>query len=107
MSTPAATPAPTPTWLRVTDDGVSIRIAAQPNARRNEIVGLHGDALKIKVASPPVEGAANAALVEFLAELLGVPRRAVELAKGATGRQKIIHIKGVSVADACRLLEPK
>jgi hypothetical protein len=54
---------------------------------------VHGGALKIRVASPPVEGKANAALIEFLAEAFGVPKRAVSLVRGETGRRKIVRIE--------------
>lgn len=87
---------PLPPWLRVTADGVTVTVAAQPNARHSEVVGLHGAALKIKVASPPVDGAANAALLAFLAESLGLKARDVSLLKGAASRQKVVEIRGVT-----------
>jgi len=84
------------TWCRY--DAASRRIAlairVQPNARRNEIVGLHGDALKIKIAAPAVDNKANAALVEFLSEALGVPKALISLRRGATGRRKVVEISG-------------
>lgn len=73
---------------------ISLTVRVQPNARRDEIVGLYGDALKIKVAAPAVDNKANAALVEFLGETLGVPRSAIVIRHGATGRRKVLEITG-------------
>ncbi|MGH8649610.1 MAG: DUF167 domain-containing protein [Burkholderiales bacterium] len=73
---------------------ISLTVRVHPNARRDEIVGLYGDALKIKVAAPAVENRANAALVEFLGETLGVPRSAIVIRHGATGRRKVLEITG-------------
>jgi uncharacterized protein len=64
----------------------------QPGAKRTEVVGLHGDALKIRIAAAPVEGAANAALVAFLAEVFGVPQRQVILRQGNKSRRKVIEV---------------
>jgi len=83
-------------WIRY--DAASRRIAltirVQPNARRNEIVGLHGDALKIRVAAPAVDSKANSALVEFLSQVLGTPKSAISIRRGATGRRKVVEIAG-------------
>jgi uncharacterized protein len=70
-----------------------------PRARRTEVAGWHGDALKIKVAAAPAEGAANAELVRFVAERVGVARGAVTIASGATARRKTVAVEGVA-ADA-------
>jgi len=77
----------------------TLAIKAIPNAPRTEIVGWLGEALKIKVHAPPVEGRANEVLCEFLAEVLAVPSRAVTVLRGDTSRQKIIRIAGLSTAD--------
>jgi uncharacterized protein len=69
-----------------------------PGASRDEVVGRLGEAVKIKLRAPPVEGRANAALVEFLAARLELPRRAVTLVRGETARQKILHIDGLDLA---------
>lgn len=95
-----------PTWLRVVDGGVTVAVAAQPSAKKSEVVGVHGEALKIKVASPPVDGAANAALLAFLATKLGVKQREVTLVRGASSRQKVVEIKGVTPAEAAARLAP-
>ena len=71
-----------------------------PNAPRNEIAGWLGDAVKIKVHAPALEGRANAELCEFLAEALRVPTRAVTLLRGEKSRQKTVRIAGLSLAEA-------
>ncbi len=76
-----------------------------PRARATGVAGRHGDALKIRLAAPPVDGAANDELVRFLAERLAVPRSAVTIAAGLTGRRKTVKIAGVETADALRTLE--
>jgi len=73
---------------------VSLTVHIQPSARRNEIVGLQGEALKIKVAAPPVDNKANAALIDLLSETLGVPRSAIGIRHGMTGRRKRVEITG-------------
>ena len=76
----------------------TLAIKAVPNAPRSEVIGWLGDALKVKVHAPPVEGRANEVLREFLADRLGVPRRAVTVLRGDTSRQKLIRIDGLSLA---------
>jgi uncharacterized protein len=75
-----------------------------PRAKTTEVVGRYGDAIRIRVAAPPVEGAANAELVRFLAERLGVARSAVTIVRGQHARRKAIAIQGVDAATAERLL---
>jgi uncharacterized protein (TIGR00251 family) len=70
-----------------------------PNAPRNEVAGWLGDALKVKVHAPALDGRANEALLAFLAEKLGLPRRAVTLVSGAKARQKIVRIHGLDPAS--------
>ena len=80
-------------WRRVGADGsVTLTIHAQPGAKKTEVAGVHGDALKIRVASPPVEGRANEELRRFLADAFGVPRRNVTLVRGDTGRRKTVRV---------------
>ena len=76
-----------------------------PRARRTEVVGMHGEAVKVRVAAAPVDGAANEELVRFLAERLGVPRSAISIAAGDTSRRKRVIIEGVDTTHAMRLLE--
>jgi len=88
-------------WLRATGEGVRLTLHIQPRASRTEVAGVHGDALKIRLAAPPVDGAANDALVAFLAERLGVARAAIALVSGATGRRKVLLVTGAG-AEAVR-----
>jgi uncharacterized protein (TIGR00251 family) len=69
-----------------------LTLHVQPGARRTEVAGTHGDALRIRLAAPPVEGRANAALRHYLAGVFGVPQRAVTLLRGETSRQKTVRI---------------
>jgi uncharacterized protein (TIGR00251 family) len=68
------------------------------------VVGLHGDEIRVRVAAPPVDGAANEAVVRFLADRLGVPRAAVELATGEAARSKVLLVAGVTPATVARRL---
>jgi uncharacterized protein (TIGR00251 family) len=85
---------------------VSARLVVhvQPRARATAVAGRHGDAIRIRLAAPPVDGAANAELVRFLAERLGVSRSAVQIAGGAAGRRKSVVIEGLTADHATRLL---
>ncbi len=85
-------------WLRADGDGVVLTLHIQPGARRTETAGLHGDALKIRLAAPPVDGKANDALIAFLSKALGVPKSRVDLVSGQTSRAKRIRILGVTAA---------
>ncbi len=73
----------------------SVWVQVQPRSGKTEVVGWHGDAVKIRLKAPPVDGAANEELIRFLSKVVGVPRNAVEIASGATGRRKHIKIDGV------------
>jgi hypothetical protein len=75
----------------------------QPRASRNEIVGLHGDALKVRLQAPPVDDAANEALVELIATALGVPRGAVRIVAGARTRSKVVEVVGASPEQVAQL----
>lgn len=78
-----------------------------PNARRDEVAGEYGDAIKVKVAAPAVDGKANAALLEYLASCLGVPVRSLELVSGEKSRDKTVTVEGLALAEArARLLAP-
>ena len=68
----------------------------QPRASKNELVGMHDGCLKVRLTAPPVEGAANDALVRLIAETLGLPRRNVSVVAGSTGRRKILEIDGAT-----------
>jgi uncharacterized protein (TIGR00251 family) len=83
--------------VTVVDEGLRFAVHVQPRAKKTEVAGVYGNALKVRVAASPVEGAANRALVEFIARQLSVPRHAVEIVSGSTGRQKIVQVRGVTV----------
>lgn len=87
------------------ETGVRFTVRVQPRASRNEVCGVHGDALKVRLSAPPVDGAANEALIDLLAQSLGVARRAVRIVAGATGRSKIVDVDGVRAAQVLRLAE--
>ena len=84
--------------INETAAGVTFAIKVQPRAKRNAIVGELGDALKVALAAPPVDGKANQACVEFFSEILRVPRSAVMIAAGDTSRNKVIRVVGISGA---------
>ena len=84
---------------------VILRLSVQPGAGRAAVVGRHGDALRVKVAPPPADGRANAAVVDLVAELLGVPAARVELASGERSRSKRVRVRDVAPAEVDRLLE--
>jgi uncharacterized protein (TIGR00251 family) len=73
-----------------------VSVHVQPRASRSEVVGMHGTALKVRLHAPPVDGAANDALVLLLAQQLGVPRRAVRIVAGAASRAKTVEIDGTT-----------
>lgn len=79
-------------WLHARAGQITLTLHVQPGAKKTEVVGLHGDALKIRLAAPPVEGKANAALIGFIAERLDVPRSAVRLQRGQTSRHKVLEV---------------
>jgi uncharacterized protein (TIGR00251 family) len=82
--------------------GVTFSVRVVPRSSRNQIVGVEGGALKIKLTAPPVEGAANAALIECVAEWLGVKRSAVSIVSGDKARNKIMRVSGVTREQVLR-----
>ena len=85
-------------------DDLELTVHAQPGARRSEVLGLHGDALKIRIAAPPADGAANRALLAFLAEAFGVPQKRCDLIAGPASRRKRVRIEGPDRARAGSVL---
>ena len=83
--------------LKITEaeGGATFAVRVVPRASRNEIVGVHGDALKVRLTAPPVGGRANEALIAFLAKRLGVRKSQVEIVAGATSRRKLIRVIGL------------
>lgn len=82
--------------VRDTDKGATFAIRVQPRASRNAVVGELGDALKVALTAPPVEGKANEACIDFLAKLLNVARPSVTIASGESSRNKVIRVAGLS-----------
>jgi uncharacterized protein len=85
--------------LHETSAGVTFAVKVQPRARKNALTGEIGDALKLSLTAPPVEGRANQACIEFFANLLEVPRSSITIASGQTSRRKVIRVAGLSVED--------
>ena len=75
---------------------VRLTVHLQPRASKTESAGMHGDALKIRIAAPPVDNAANRALIDFIAQQLGVAKSSVRIVSGVTGRRKVLEIDGVT-----------
>ena len=96
------------TYLREQADGASVRLSihVQPKASRTRLAGLHGEALKLCLTSPPVDGKANAAVIKFFAKLFKTPRAAVILTSGEASRDKRLILAGISAAQAEAVLRP-
>lgn len=90
-------------WAKRAPGGWLLAVHAQPGAKRTEIAGLHGEALKVRLAAPPLEGRANDELADFLAAALEVPKRSVTVVRGATSRRKTVLVSAPGV-DPARLL---
>ena len=82
--------------LKQTAQGLTFTVKVQPRARKNAITGTVGDALKLALTAPPVEGKANEAVISFFAKFFDIPRSSITIASGATSRLKIIRISGAS-----------
>lgn len=91
--------------IREDPRGCVLAVWLQPRASTNEITGVHGESLRIRITAPPVEGRANKALSSFLGEIFGVGPAAVEVLSGHTGRRKTVLIRGIGVGEARRLLK--
>jgi uncharacterized protein (TIGR00251 family) len=91
-------------WLRESGGRTTLTLHIQPGAKKTEVAGLHGDALKIRLAAPPVDGKANAALLAFVAERLGIAKSSVSLKSGQTSRRKVLEVDAAAADIAQRLL---
>jgi uncharacterized protein (TIGR00251 family) len=87
-----------------TDVSATLSVRIQPRSSKNGVTRMEDGSLKIRLTAPPVDGAANEALVKFLSETLSISKSSVEIVSGHTGRQKIIRITGMSEVDVIRLL---
>jgi uncharacterized protein len=84
--------------VRDTPDGATFAVKVHPRARKNAITGVVGDALKLSLTAPPLEGRANHAVIEFFADFFEIPRSSVTIASGATSRTKVLRVAGLSKA---------
>jgi uncharacterized protein len=87
-------------------DGCTLAVRVRPGARKNDVAGIHAGAVKISLTMPPVDGRANEALIEFVADLLRVPRARIAIASGASSRVKLLRITGKSAAEVQAALFP-
>ena len=95
------------TWFRVADDGcITLNLHVQPGAKTTGCAGLHGDALKIRLAAPPVDGRANAALLRFVADVLKLPPAAIVLKSGHASRRKVVEVSGATPEAVAALSQP-
>ncbi len=92
--------------VRVTPDAIELPLHVQPRARRNEIVGIYNGALKLKLVAPPVDDAANKALIRFFATLLDLPKSRLKISSGERSREKTLRIEGLSLAELSSHLPP-
>jgi uncharacterized protein (TIGR00251 family) len=90
--------------IQESNDGVSFAVRVHPRAKKNAITGELGEALKVSLTAPPIEGRANEACIEFFAKLLKVPRSSVTIASGQSSRNKVIRVAGISVDEVRRRL---
>lgn len=91
-------------WYRPVDGGWLLDLHVQPGAKTSGVAGLHGGALKVRIASPPLDGRANAALIAFLAGALGVPRQSLTVVRGESARRKTVRVADAG-CDPGRLAE--
>ena len=90
---------------RQTSGGVRFMVRLQPRASKNEIAGLQGSALKVRVTAPPVEGMANESLIELISAALKISRRKVCIVSGSASRTKILEVQGISLESVQRMAE--
>lgn len=93
------------TWLRATDGGVALDVLVQPRSSRARLGPIHGDRIKLAVTAPPVDGEANAAVIELVARALGVARGAVAVTAGLASRRKTVTVRGVAPAQVIATVE--
>lgn len=94
-------------WLNSAGADVVLILHIQPGAKKSEVVGLHGEALKVRLSAPPVDGKANECLIGFLAEQLGVAKNRVELISGVSSRAKRVRLHEMTIESVRRLLQPE
>ena len=97
----------TPVTVEQRPGAIRFSVRVQPRASRNEIAGALGGALKVRLQAPPVDGAANDALVAFLADELGVPKRGVRIVVGSASRSKVVEVDGIAPSAVDRLVSKR
>lgn len=97
-----------PVWCTPVKGGVRLVIAVMPNAKKTEVAGVHGDALKVRLHAPPVDGKANEALIRYLADTLAIPKSCITLLHGQSARRKLLEIvrDGMTVTAVADILHP-
>ena len=90
--------------LKKTSGGITFAVKVQPRARKNAITGTFGDALKLALTAPPIEGRANEAVIDFLAGFFDIPRSSITIASGKTSRLKVVHVSGTNTEHLYRRL---
>lgn len=91
-------------WLQDTKEGIALKIHVNPRSSKDQVTGLHGDALNIKLKAPAVDGKANQALVKFLAGFLGVKKKDLEITSGEKSRTKTVTVKGLKTDKIMEIL---
>ncbi len=96
-------------WCSALEKGVRLAVHVAPNAKKSEVVAVHGDALKIRLQAPPLDGRANEELIRFLAQQLSVPKSAITLTHGASNKRKLLEISApqLSTERVMHLLLPE
>ena len=85
--------------IKETEDGVILQVHVVPRSAKSEIAGVQGDALKVKIAAPPVEGQANAECIRFLSDILGIKKKQVKILSGHRSKKKTVAIEGIRRKD--------
>lgn len=85
--------------IRETGEGLEFRLHVLPRAKRSEVAGIHAGALKVKTTAPPVDDAANRAIIQYLSTLLGIPRSSIQILSGLKSRDKKLQIRGLSLLE--------
>jgi len=91
-------------WISAASGGVRIQVRVQPRASRNELIGVAGDCLKVRLTAPPVEGEANRQLQKFLGEVFCCSPGNIQIVRGSAGRLKLVEIAGVGENEAIRMV---
>jgi uncharacterized protein (TIGR00251 family) len=93
-----------PVWIEPTSSGVVLRVLVAPRSATTKVLGLHDGMVKVALTAPPVDGAANKALIAFLAKMLGVSKSSVTIIAGETSRKKSVSVEGIGPEEATRRL---